>query len=256
ASNAYNWDSLNSKILATQKIFKKLQTNKLYSTPTSVSLCPLFSHWPNPTFLFLPKVLPSLCSNHPKRLHFCSSLESSSFIKANHNHPKVDTFLKHSQITTHSLINLCVHSCFTCHHNQLLYWNLKTCIKYQRCSFKIWYYQALLLCFATGFKKKALSCGSNRHAISFKPSVVDSTKEVIMMGDYYRMNNNKNNNNNVSSMVFSGNSGMVNSGSVYAQIGNSSTSNVSDSVAGLKHDAGLAVEWSVEEQCKLEEGIC
>ncbi|KAI7745875.1 hypothetical protein M8C21_007296 [Ambrosia artemisiifolia] len=103
------------------------------------------------------------------------------------------------------------------------------------------------------YHDQTLSGGSNRHAISFKPSVVDSTREVIMMGDYYRMNNN---NNNVSSMVFSGNYGMVYSGSVYAQIGNSSTSNVSDSIAGLKHDAGLAVEWSAEEQCKLEEGIC
>lgn len=28
-----------------------------------------------------------------------------------------------------------------------------------------------------------------------------------------------------------------------------------DSVPGLKHDTGLAVEWSVEEQFKLEEGL-
>ncbi|XP_024994660.1 uncharacterized protein LOC112528009 isoform X2 [Cynara cardunculus var. scolymus] len=52
-----------------------------------------------------------------------------------------------------------------------------------------------------------------------------------------------------------GNSGMVNSSSGYAQVGNSCASLPSDSVPGLKHDAGLAVEWSVEEQYKLEEGI-
>ncbi|XP_076891148.1 uncharacterized protein LOC143542446 isoform X2 [Bidens hawaiensis] len=95
---------------------------------------------------------------------------------------------------------------------------------------------------------QTLSYVPNRHAISFR----DSTSEMIRMGDYYRMNscNNINdiNNNSASSMVFSGNSGMV-------QIGNSCTSSVSDLVPGLKHDAGLAVEWSVDEQIKLEEGI-
>ncbi|KAJ0780009.1 hypothetical protein HanPI659440_Chr06g0232831 [Helianthus annuus] len=107
------------------------------------------------------------------------------------------------------------------------------------------------------YHDQTLSYGPNRHAISFQSSAIDSTSEMIMMGDYYRMDSNNSNNNNASRsrMVFSGNSGMVNSSSGYAQIGNSCTSNVSDSVAGLKHDAGLAVEWSVEEQCKLEEGI-
>ncbi|XP_076892673.1 uncharacterized protein LOC143544451 isoform X1 [Bidens hawaiensis] len=92
---------------------------------------------------------------------------------------------------------------------------------------------------------QTLSYVPNRHAFR------DSTSEMIRMGDYYRMNscnNNINNINSASSMVFSGNSGMV-------QIGNSCTSSVSDSVLGLKHDAGLAVEWSVDEQIKLEEGI-
>jgi hypothetical protein len=46
-------------------------------------------------------------------------------------------------------------------------------------------------------------------------------------------------------------------GIIQAQAGNSSASSSSllDSVPGLKHDAGLAVEWSVEEQYKLEEGL-
>ncbi|XP_057774011.1 uncharacterized protein LOC130993219 isoform X2 [Salvia miltiorrhiza] len=37
--------------------------------------------------------------------------------------------------------------------------------------------------------------------------------------------------------------------------GPSSSSLLLDSVPGLKHDTGLAVEWSVEEQYKLEEGL-
>ncbi|KAK9052645.1 hypothetical protein SSX86_029275 [Deinandra increscens subsp. villosa] len=41
----------------------------------------------------------------------------------------------------------------------------------------------------------------------------------------------------------------------YGQIGISCGSGVSDSVPGLKHDAGLAVEWSGKEQNKLEQGI-
>ncbi|KAH6809794.1 hypothetical protein C2S51_027577 [Perilla frutescens var. frutescens] len=38
-------------------------------------------------------------------------------------------------------------------------------------------------------------------------------------------------------------------------VGPSSSSLLLDSVPGLKHDTGLAVEWSVEEQYKLEEGL-
>lgn len=35
----------------------------------------------------------------------------------------------------------------------------------------------------------------------------------------------------------------------------SSSGSLPDSETGLKHDTGLAVEWSVNEQCKLEEGL-
>ncbi|KAI3728481.1 hypothetical protein L6452_17118 [Arctium lappa] len=101
----------------------------------------------------------------------------------------------------------------------------------------------------TGFHhEQTLSSSLNRHAISFQSSAMDSTTEMIMMGDYYRMNS-------TAGLMFSGNSGMVNSSSGYAQVGNSCASLPSDMVPGLKHDAGLAVEWSVEEQYKLEEGI-
>ncbi|GJX91869.1 homeodomain-like protein [Tanacetum coccineum] len=87
-----------------------------------------------------------------------------------------------------------------------------------------------------------------RHAISFQSNAINSTSEMMMMGDYYGMNGM----NSTSGIMFSGNSGMGNSSSGFAQIGNSCAT---DAVAGLKHDAGLAVEWSVEEQYKLEEGI-
>ncbi|KAL4570042.1 hypothetical protein LXL04_025692 [Taraxacum kok-saghyz] len=104
----------------------------------------------------------------------------------------------------------------------------------------------------TGFyhEQQALSTAINRHAISFQTSAIDSTTEMLMMGDYYRMNNNT-----TPDMMFSANSGILNNSS-YTKIGNSSASSLSDTaIPGLKHDAGLAVEWSVEEQYKLEEGI-
>ncbi|PWA38341.1 hypothetical protein CTI12_AA582220 [Artemisia annua] len=90
---------------------------------------------------------------------------------------------------------------------------------------------------------------SGYRQISFQSSAINSTSEMMMMGDYYGMNGM---NSSTSGMVFSGNSGMGNSSSGFAQIGKTCAS---DAVAGLKHDAGLAVEWSVEEQYKLEEGI-
>ncbi|KAI3744121.1 hypothetical protein L1987_57197 [Smallanthus sonchifolius] len=75
----------------------------------------------------------------------------------------------------------------------------------------------------------------DRHSISFQSSAADTTSEIIMMSDYYRMNG---------------------TATTSARIlGNSCGSVVGDSVAGLKHDAGLAVEWSGEEQRKLEEGL-
>ncbi|KAI3719764.1 hypothetical protein L6452_20668 [Arctium lappa] len=89
----------------------------------------------------------------------------------------------------------------------------------------------------------------NRHAISFETSAIAGTSEMIMMGDYYVMNNN---NNSTASTRFSG---LANSSSGFTQVGNSCGSVLADPVQGLKHDAGLAVEWSVEEQHKLEEGL-
>ncbi|KAB5537961.1 hypothetical protein DKX38_015494 [Salix brachista] len=84
----------------------------------------------------------------------------------------------------------------------------------------------------------------------------------IGMGSYFGINTSTS-----SSLMLPGTSGLISNnispagcgsgGIVQAQAGNSSASSslLLDSVPGLKHDAGLAVEWSVEEQYKLEEGL-
>ncbi|KAI3764126.1 hypothetical protein L2E82_14129 [Cichorium intybus] len=104
----------------------------------------------------------------------------------------------------------------------------------------------------TGFHyNRILSSALNRHAISFQTSAVESTSEMMTMGDYYLMNSTS-----TAGTRFS-NCDIANSSSGFTQAGNpnSSGSVLADSIPGLKHDAGLAVEWSVEEQHKLEEGL-
>lgn len=88
----------------------------------------------------------------------------------------------------------------------------------------------------------------NRHAISIQSSAMDSTSDMILMGNYYGVSSPQ-------GMLFSGNSSIVNSNQGIGQASSSSGSLLLDSVPGLKHDAGLAVEWSAEEQYKLEEGL-
>ncbi|CAI9296563.1 unnamed protein product [Lactuca saligna] len=80
----------------------------------------------------------------------------------------------------------------------------------------------------TGFHHQQNS-SLNQQAISFQSSPRDSKSEISMIGDldFHRMNG----------------------------IGNSCDSIIVDSVPELKHRAGVAVEWSVEEQYKLEEAL-
>ncbi|KAK1387214.1 Histone H2A deubiquitinase [Heracleum sosnowskyi] len=100
----------------------------------------------------------------------------------------------------------------------------------------------------TGFyHEQTFGSAANQHAISFQSSAMDSTSEMIMMGNYYGTSSSE-------GMMFSGNS-IGNPGSSVTQAANSSSSLMTDTVPGLKHDAGLAVEWSVEEQYRLEEGL-
>lgn len=88
----------------------------------------------------------------------------------------------------------------------------------------------------------------NRHAISFQSGAVNSTSEMMPMANYCGVNS-------TAGMMFSGNSGIINHNQGIGQAGNSSGSLLVDSVPGLKHETGLAVEWSVEEQYRLEEGL-
>lgn len=98
----------------------------------------------------------------------------------------------------------------------------------------------------TGFHSHgSLNYLINRHAISFQSGAASSSSEMLPVGGYYS-----------TGMMVPGNSSLVDTGSGIIQLGNSSGSSLSlDSVHGLNHDAGLAVEWSVEEQCKLDEGL-
>ncbi|XP_022146344.1 uncharacterized protein LOC111015579 isoform X2 [Momordica charantia] len=106
----------------------------------------------------------------------------------------------------------------------------------------------------TGFHcNETLSSALNRHAISFQSTATTSSSEMMTMGNYFGVNS-------ASAIMFSGNSSVVNNNNnnhhpVISQAANSSGSLLLDTVPGLKHDAGLAVEWSVEEQFKLEEGL-
>ncbi|XP_027186010.1 uncharacterized protein [Cicer arietinum] len=93
----------------------------------------------------------------------------------------------------------------------------------------------------------------NWHAISFQSGgSITSLPEMVPMSNYFGLNN------DTSGMMYSGNSSIINGNSnstVMSQLGSASGSSLVDSVAGLKHDAGLAAEWSVDEQYKLEEGL-
>lgn len=95
-----------------------------------------------------------------------------------------------------------------------------------------------------------LGSAMNRQAMSFQSGAIKSTSEMIPVGNYFGMHS-------TGDLVFSGNySGIISNNPVLSEAGNSSGSSlVLDSVPGLKHDTGLAVEWSVEEQRKLDEGL-
>jgi hypothetical protein len=98
-------------------------------------------------------------------------------------------------------------------------------------------------------REESFGSAMNRHAISFQSGAINSTSEMIPMSNYFGMNS-------TGDMMFSGSSSnIINNNPVISQAGNPSGSLVLDSVPGLKHDTGLAVEWSVDEQYKLEDGL-
>ncbi|XVE85613.1 hypothetical protein DITRI_Ditri17bG0104200 [Diplodiscus trichospermus] len=87
---------------------------------------------------------------------------------------------------------------------------------------------------------------SNRHAISFQSAAINSSSEMIPMSGYFAP----------PSMIFPGNSSIISTSPALIQPGKSSGSSLLlDLVAGLKNDTGLAVEWSVDEQYILEDGL-
>ncbi|KAH9626318.1 hypothetical protein KSS87_012862 [Heliosperma pusillum] len=99
-------------------------------------------------------------------------------------------------------------------------------------------------------QEDTLASGFHRHDISFQSGAVSSTSEMLPMGGYYGMNSSSGN------LMFCDSSSIMSSGSpTTIAPGNSSGSLLLDSVPGLKHDAGLAVEWTEEEQYKLEDGL-
>ncbi|KAL9416842.1 hypothetical protein AB3S75_039931 [Citrus x aurantiifolia] len=101
---------------------------------------------------------------------------------------------------------------------------------------------------------------NRRNVISFQSGAVNSSSEVMMMmmnpcaSSAAGMNLNTN-------MVFPGNSSLIGNSSLASAPGfvqaaaDSSSTSLSVSIPGLKHDAGLAVEWTVQEQYKLEQGL-
>lgn len=94
------------------------------------------------------------------------------------------------------------------------------------------------------------SSALSRHAISFQTGAVNTTSEMSpMIGNtYFGVNSS-------GGMVFpAGTSATMSHNLGLAQAGNSSSSLLLD-FPGLKHDADLAVEWSAEEQDKLNEGL-
>ncbi|KAL8153751.1 hypothetical protein V2J09_011511 [Rumex salicifolius] len=103
---------------------------------------------------------------------------------------------------------------------------------------------------SAGFhQEQYLGPAMNRNVISFQSGAVNSSSGMIGMGNYYSTNN------VTGSSVFSGSSGMILTNSPTATQAGSSASLLFGSVNGLKHDTGLAVEWSADEQYKLEEGL-
>lgn len=100
-----------------------------------------------------------------------------------------------------------------------------------------------------GFCNEDINSSMSRHAISFQHGAMNnSMSEMVPMGNYFGLSSS-------SGMIYSGNSTFINNTNpvVSPQAGGSSL--LLDSVPGLKHDTGLAVEWSLDEQYRLEEGL-
>ncbi|KAL5721550.1 hypothetical protein ACHQM5_005184 [Ranunculus cassubicifolius] len=88
----------------------------------------------------------------------------------------------------------------------------------------------------------------NSRAVSFQSAIMNNDSGLIPFGGM----------NNTAGIIFGGSSNKVNDGRGRGRnsIGsNHWCSQLYDTFSGSKHDAGFVVEWSVEEQAKLEEGL-
>ncbi|XP_019460799.1 PREDICTED: uncharacterized protein LOC109360388 isoform X2 [Lupinus angustifolius] len=103
----------------------------------------------------------------------------------------------------------------------------------------------------SGFDYDDMNSALNQHAISFQfGDGMSSLSEMVPMSNYFGLKNGS------SGMMYSVNSSTINNNPMIAEACSTRGSSlVHDSVPGLKHDAGLAVEWSVDEQYKLEESL-
>lgn len=109
----------------------------------------------------------------------------------------------------------------------------------------------------SGFHFDDMSSALYWHGESFQTGGVgigSSIPGMVPMGNYFGLNS------DTSGMMYSGNSSIINN--VCDPVTSQPCSNASgsssllvDSVPGLRHDERLAVEWSADEQCKLEEGL-
>lgn len=106
--------------------------------------------------------------------------------------------------------------------------------------------------------------GFHRHAMTFQSDVLNisststtTTSEaaaIAAMSNFYGSSSAAANPSS-SIILPAGNSTMNSPATLLRAPSTSSACLLLDSIPGLKHDAGLAVEWSVDEQYKLEEGL-
>ncbi|KAK9115635.1 hypothetical protein Sjap_014582 [Stephania japonica] len=95
-----------------------------------------------------------------------------------------------------------------------------------------------------GFHHDAiLASALNRHAISFQSGAINSSSGMIPIG------------NSTTGMFIAGNSSTMNGNNTGMSCSGNSSASSHLFESGLKHDAGFAIEWSVEEQSRLEEGL-
>lgn len=88
----------------------------------------------------------------------------------------------------------------------------------------------------------------NRHAISFQSGAINSSASIIPSVCSSGMTT-------TAGMVVPNNPGMINSSIGIVSTVNSTRGLLVDNVLRVKHETGLTVDWSLEDQTKLEKGL-